>query len=861
MSPIQRRDARYITIASGSVKYGGDGYNRGVRTMTAEKHQREPILIATALLFGWLNAASLWLQSHSLEPVLVVLLLTVLAGGAHLWLNRVAPHRDALLLPVAIFLTVWGLQIIARVAPNFLMRQMVWITAGVTALCAVASSRDRLRWLRRYKYTWLLASLLLLCATLLLGVNPTGIGARRWLSVAGVFLQPSEVLRLLMIAFLAAFYSERLGLSRLRQNLGLNLDITQWQHRGQAIVAGLRSLAPLAPSFLMWIIAVALQATQQDIGASALLLVTYAFMLYLATGKPMLPAFGLLLLLLAIGVGYFFSSLIALRINIWLNPWLDPQGTAFQIVQSLISVASGGLFGQGPGQGRPIYVPAVHTDFPFAAIGEEYGFIGALGLILLFGLLILRAWRIARHTHSAYSLLLSGGLAVLFTTQLFVIIGGNLALIPLTGVTVPFVSYGGSSLLVSYISVGLLIRLSCDFLADNRFPPTSAGNKSLNASSDIVLRVTPRQQSAARYGLLICMTLLAVISAAAGYWGIVRGPALVDRPDNPRKVDIERAIDRGSILARDGTELAYSKLADQPSLYLPPQYNRIYPIPAAAPIVGYYSLWHGVGGIEAHADPQLRGQSSYIDDLLHRTQIGKPYTTTIDIQLQEKVAYVLSDTTGAGIIMNWRTGQVLALVSTPIYDPSTLDATWEQLRARADAPLLNRATQGLYQPGELLQWIYRGGNDAEKAANQRNNVWDSSDRFDLGKVVPFELSNSSVPYPASSTYSETIGQGNLRVTPLRMAVTVAHLAAGHPVTPTVHSNGQHTAGAPLQIPSQPQLEYVTYTESGAGRYVSWYVAADNDYVTVLALESLNAGTDNVKSAVRQLRSREISSAR
>ncbi len=828
----------------------GADYNRMVHISQPANQRQEFILIGIGLAFGWTNALSLWLQSHRLDAAIAALLLSALAVAMHLWLNRVAANRDPYLLPVAVFLTIWGLQIIARVAPNFLLRQVVWIAVGAVALSAVAASRDRLRWLRRYKYTWLLASLLLLAATLLLGVNPTGVGARRWLSIAGVFLQPSEVLRLLMIAFLAAFYSERLGLERLRQSIGLHLDTNRWQHGGQALLSGLKSLAPLAPSFLMWLIALALQATQQDIGASALLLITYAFMLYLATGKAALPALGLGLLGLAIAVGYFFSSLIALRINIWLNPWIDPQGSAFQIVQSLIAVANGGIFGQGPGQGRPIYIPAVHTDFPFAAIGEEYGFIGALGLILLFTLLSYRAWRIARNTHSAYILLLAGGLAVLLTTQVFVIVAGNLAVIPLTGVTVPFVSYGGSSLLVSFISIGLLIRLSCDGMP--AIPATGAYTITQPASSDRVLQVTPKQLKAAEYGFLISLGMMMVLGIASAYWGVVQSATLISRPDNPRKVDVERAIDRGPILARDGTKLVYSQLAESAAPYSPPVYTRVYPVPAAAPVVGYYSLWHGIGGVEAYADLKLRGSANTIDRLLHHQQIGQPFTTTISLPLQQKVAAVMSGTTGSAVIMDWHSGQVLALVSTPIFDPSTLDADWDQLRSRADAPLLNRATQGLYQPGSLLQWFYDEDRSQSGPRMSLTNTWDSTDRFRLGHVVPFQLDNAAVPYPASATYSETIGQGTLRITPLRAAVTVARLASGHTVTPTIEYDGS-TSQPSLQLSSQPRMVHTTTAVIGPGKFVAWYASADDNLVVVLAIESTSASTTSVTEMARRIR--------
>jgi cell division protein FtsW (lipid II flippase) len=821
--------------------------------MIHNTRRTEITLLILGLLFGWLVAASLWLQSHASMTLIVLTTCTLTGICVHLWLNRVAPQRDPLLLPIALTLTTWGLLNIARVAPNFLERQLVWLVVGLLALCGVAASRDRLRWLRRFKYTWLIASLALLAATLLLGVNPAGEGARRWLSVAGIFLQPSEVLRLLMISFLAAFYSERTGLNRMGTQPFTRSDhLPSWNPLSN-LQTRFKSLSPLAPSFVMWLFALGLQATQQDIGASALLLISYAFMLYLATGEPSLPLIGLVMLASAIAIGYFFSSLIALRVNIWLNPWLDPQGSAFQIVQSLIAVASGGVIGQGPGQGRPIYVPAVHTDFPYAAISEEYGYVGALVLLVLFGLLLLRAWRIMHGTHSAYTLLLAGGVGILVTTQLFVIVGGNLGLIPLTGVTVPFVSYGGSSLLVSFISVGLLIRLSCDYAPEHYNEPRLPQNLSAKTTSgsDLVLKVTLKQRIASRNTIGITIALIAVLAVASGYWSVLHGVALTSRDDNPRHVDDERAIDRGPIVARDGTLLAYSQLQTQATDYSPPVYARHYPVASAAPIIGYDSLWHGVGGIEAYADAQLRGLANPMDNLLHLTQLGMAYTTTLDVPMQSYVAAVMSGTIGSAIVMDYHTGEVLVLTSAPSYDPATLDANWDTLRSMSDAPLLNRATQGLYQPGALLAWLYANEHGIKQTTSLEVLKWDPNDRFELGKSVAFELDNASVTYPATGTYSETIGQGTLRVTPLRIAVTAAWLAAGQPVVPRI-TFAESTTHIPAR-PSEIRAEYTGLAQSSTGKYVGWYVGIDDQVVTVLTLESQTDSASLLNDMVARLK--------
>ncbi|MGQ9904808.1 MAG: FtsW/RodA/SpoVE family cell cycle protein [Anaerolineae bacterium] len=794
----------------------------------------ETLLLAAALAFHAIGALSLLALGYAPEVLLpATATFAVCAVGGRLWLDRVAPARDPLLLPAAMLLAGWGLLVVGRVAPNFLGRQTAWLAVATIAMLAVASSRDNLRWLRRFKYTWLILALGLLGATLFLGVNPAGEGARLWLSLAGLFMQPSEILRLLMIAFLAAFFSERAFAAPFSAT---GAEPAQSRHQ---------RLASIAPSILMWLIASVLLGTQQDLGAAALLLITFASMLYLATGRAALPMLGMVALLLAGIAGYALSPRVAQRVDIWLNPWADPQNRSFQIAQSLMAVASGSVFGQGIGQGRPDYVPAVHTDFPFAVIGEEMGLLGAIGLLAVFGVLILRGWRVAQQSDTSYGMLLAGGLSASLMAQVFVIIGGNLSLLPLTGVTLPFISYGGSSLLVSFISVGLLIRL-CD---------------TTNAARE-VFRPSPAQHTATRRAMQLSAALVVVLSGAAGYWGVARSAELTARSDNPRLIDAERAIQRGPILARDGTVLARSEPI-QRSVYA-----RRYPRPAAAPVIGYASWRHGTGGIETYADPILRGSLTTLDRLLHRPQIGAAFTTTLDIALQERLHRALAAATmtqgsagGAGIIMDWQTGEVLALTSAPSFDPNRLDEDWDKLRADTQAPLLNRATQGLYQPGPLLQWLY---SIAAGSPLTNTTRWDPLDRFDLGQPVPFELDNAYTAYPASGAYSETIGQGTLRITPLRVAATVAGLIAGRPVTPTLATK----QGAPAHLPphvggnvasalSQPVIHFA---QAGRNQYVGWLIAritqksmsaSATEAVLVVALEQTDTSPGWLEEIARE----------
>ena len=750
-----------------------------------------------------------------------------------LWLNRVAPGHDPLLLPAAVLLSGWGLLILARVAPNFLLRQTAWLCVGLLMCGVVAGARNQLRWLYRFKYTWLLIAFGLLLATLVLGVNPAGTGARLWLSIGSLFLQPSEILRLFMIAFLAAFLAERLEFG------SSNIQSAQPPSPLHTFLA---TTQRLAPSVLMWLIAVVLLFSQQDLGAAVLLLGTFITMLYLATGRKRLPLGGVAVLLVAGVAGYFLSARVAQRITIWLNPWADSQNTSFQIVQSLIAVASGRVFGQGLGQGRPGYVPAVHTDFPFAAIGEEFGLIGMLTCIAALGIVALRGWRISQRASTPYVQLLAGGLSAALALQAFVIIGGNLAVVPLTGVTLPFISYGGSSLMVSFISMGLLIHMSAAQATDN---VTSAPTKAKLPTTQ--LRPNPASRRAGRNMAWLSAGMLITLGLASTHWSMFQAQNLVTRQDNPRRVEAERAIARGPILARDGTPLAYSLTSTSNNTELaqgaPPNFVRTYPDVLAVGATGYYSERYGTNGLEAFADIGLRGPQTALDRLLHRPQIGLPVRTTIDPVLQHSLAQALQGHKGGAIAVNWRTGEVLALVSAPSFDPNRLDEDWEQLREDKNAPLINRVTQGLYQPGTLLRALYTDMQSQAIAQTLSNTIpltdFGQLRALNLQLTVTFQLDNSNTPFPPTATLSETLGQGSLRITPLRVAATCAALLASQPITLSLL--------APVQSAVLPKISasnsgacnhHLGYAEIGVGQRAVWLVSVQptQPWLLVLVIE-------------------------
>ena len=641
-----------------------------------------PLLLGLAALFVMLGAFILQLTAPT--PALTTMHLIGLVGGwAAIWgggyavLRTRLPNSDLLLLPPVALMTGWGLLILARVLPGYLLRQLLWLALGMVALCAAALFSGLSRLLRRYRYTLLAGGLLLLGTTLIFGVNPSGQGARLWLGWQigpgpGIYFQPSELLKLLLVIYLAAYLAER------RSVPAQSSDLQIWP-------------TVLGPMLLMVGLALVLLAWQQDLGAALLFYLTFLAMLYQAWGRVSHVLIGLLMFApIAVG-GTLLSDRVALRVSIWLDPWAPEQvDRAFQILRSLFAMAAGGLLGQGPGLGYPTLIPAVHTDFVYAALIEEYGMVGGIALLGLLAILVQRGIKIAQRSKSPFETFLAGGLSTLLAIQAWVIAAGNAKLIPITGVTLPFLSYGGSSLVISMGIVGLLLNLS----APHPLPLslTLPGQNAMPA-----LRVT-----VSRLGLALLL-LLGSAAVGTGVWTVARVDALRDQATNPHRVLDELRIRRGEITDRNGMSLADIQVDENGFV------ERTYPVPAAAPVVGYATLQYGTGGIESTCDAALRGQvdrtpwDRVTDRLLHQDPVGRTVRITLDANLQQHAQQLLEGEVGAILLVNVDTGDILTLASAPSYNPATVAEEWESLRDAPTSPLLNRATQSLAQPGAALE--------------------------------------------------------------------------------------------------------------------------------------------------------------
>ena len=628
----------------------------------------------------------------------------------HRLLSQKLPERDPFLFPLAALLAGWGLLSVWRLSDYFGLRQSAWLLLiGIAFSLALQYDCKQiggriLVYLRRFKYVWLTSGLVLTAATLVLGTNPMGAGPRLWLGCCGIYFQPSEPLKLLLIIYLAAYLADL-----------------------QADRASPTKLLPLlSPTLLMAGLALLLLIFQRDLGTAAIFMLLYAVIIYTGTGKKEVIFVSLLVMILAVIAGFTLFDVVNLRVEAWINPWLDPSGRSYQIVQSLLSVANGGLIGRGVGMGSPSLVPVAQSDFIFSAISEETGLLGALGILGLLALLVNRGMRIALKSDDSFHRLLATGLVVHLVGQSILIIAGNLRLLPLTGVTLPFVSYGGSSLVVSFFELLCLVLISARQVELQVFQP-----EKVKAQTKLNLLLSG--------GLMLGLLGTATI---AGWWSLVRGPGLLTRTDNARRTIADRYVKRGSIL--DSHERILAESSGQPGTIL-----RQYPYPALGPLLGYTDPVYGQAGLETSLDPYLRGLQGYPtltiwwEHLLYgQPPPGLDVRLSLDLDLQTTADNLLKDHRGALVLLNAHTGEILAMASSPTFDANQLDSSWESLVDDPGSPLFNRATMGLYPPGNALGPFLLASSNQEPS----------------GQFTGIDLQDCAL-IPTGLTWSEVIAAG------------------------------------------------------------------------------------------------------
>jgi cell division protein FtsW (lipid II flippase) len=408
-------------------------------------------LIAAGILTG-IGFASVYIAGrHELSTASLsyAALFLGLYLAAHLVTRIALPAADPYLLPLATLLTGIGLTLIYRIDPDLALRQGLWIVVGL-ALYAAASLLVRdYRALERVKYLLGLAAIVLLALPALPGLGATINGASLWVRVGSITFQPGELAKVLIVVFLAGYLRD-------------NREVLA---RGQGLLA-LPSLKHLGPLLLFFGGAMLVLFQSNDLGGALLYFTVFLTMLYVATGRWLYVVSGLSLFALGAYGLYHVAGHVQERISIWLDPWQDPMGAGYQLVQSIYAISSGGLFGAGLGQGVLVtqsggtYVPFLETDFIYAALAQELGLFGAAAVVLVYVLFVYRGCKIALLADDGFSKLLAVGLTATMGLQAFIIVGGVTGLIPLTGITLPFVSYGGSSIVANFLLLWLLLAVS-----------------------------------------------------------------------------------------------------------------------------------------------------------------------------------------------------------------------------------------------------------------------------------------------------------------------------------------------------------------------------------------------------------------
>jgi len=297
--------------------------------------------------------------------------------------------------------------------------------------------------LRRYQYTLLIVCIGLLLATFVFGTTING--ARLWISVGPIQIQPSEVIKIGLVLFLAAYLDER------REVMGSNWRLGPFN---------LPPVPYLLPMLLMWGTSLAVLVVENDLGSALLLFGIFLVMVYVGTGRSIYVLAAMVTFAIACWISLALFDRIGIRVQNWLDPWRDPLDTGYQQIQSDYAIANGGALGVGIGNGQPSLIPAVETDFIFSALAEETGLLGTLAVLTLYAVLVFRGFTIGLRQASGYLRMVAIGLSASLGIQAAVILGGVLRLIPLTGITLPFVSYGGSSMLTNFLMIGLLANIS-----------------------------------------------------------------------------------------------------------------------------------------------------------------------------------------------------------------------------------------------------------------------------------------------------------------------------------------------------------------------------------------------------------------
>ena len=731
-------------------------------------------------------------------------LFQVITVFAFLVLMRVIyPRADRLIQNhIALLLSI-SFVILTRLSITRSIRQFTIIAVSLVVALVIPAFMKYIRMLKNCYLIFAAAGILILGAVLISGSITNG--SKLSFSIMGISFQPSEFVKILYVLFIAACLVRAEKFSHILLS---------------AVLAAVHVL------FLV---------SSKDLGSALIYFVTYIILLYIATHKLKYLILGLAGGAAAAYASYFMFAHVRVRVAAWLNPWNDINATGYQIAQSLFGIGTGGWFGMGIDAGTPGSIPYVEQDFIFSAICEEFGVIFGICLIAVCVNLFLEIVRVAHSCNDSFMKYASFGLGIIYIVQLFLTIGGNSKFIPLTGVTLPLISYGGSSVLASLIMFSVIqgFYINNDLYSENAYDENDAsygGGDCGNVYYRYALEHIPKLHMNVIAGVFV--VLFAAISGYLIHFVHYDSSQVINNSYNVKRQDIiaERTI-RGDILSADGQVLA-TTLADTEERFYP--FGNVF-----SHAIGYAS--HGRMGVEQSANMYLVSSNISLDnklanDLADKKHMGNTVVTTFDADLQ-KIAYdALGVYDGTVIVMEPSSGKILAMVSKPDFDPNAIGNIWDSIVADdTSSVLLNRATQGLYPPGstfkiltaleyikenpesfqeyqfqcngrytngdnsiQCFHGIHHGNVDLKKAfakscnasfANiglslDRSKFQDMLDSLYFNRNLPVEfLSNKSsisenIADSDNDMIQTVIGQGQTQMTPLHLAMVTAMIANG-----------------------------------------------------------------------------------
>ena len=670
----------------------------------------------------------------SFQTLAVPLGLFAAFAAAHIGVRIFAPGADPAILPVVFTLSGIGITFVTRLQPDASLGQVIFLFLGVALMVGTLAVVKNLEVIKRYKYVLGIAGIILLVLPMFIGTEIYG--SKLWIKIGGFQFQPGEFAKVLIVLFLAGYLAENRELLSISNRTVLGIKFPR-----------LRLLYPL---FIVWGVCLLVVAFERDLGSALLFYTIFLIMLYVATGRVSYVIIGLALLAVGAFGMYQIMSHVQVRVAIWLDPFSDAQNLGYQIVQSLFSLADGGLAGVGIGKGMADIIPVVASDMIFAAIGEEMGLLGGSAVLLLFMLFAVRGLTTAARAKSDLAAFSAAGLTAAISFQAFTIVGGVTKLIPLTGVTLPFMSQGGSSLLASFVIVALLLRAGDEAtgrsteIANTSTDLATAGYRTTVRGSHMRRPAldTPESGLLGRVALANRLTrtvflftaLFAVLIGNITYIQVIKASEYQDMPSNNHTINKARYIKRGSIITADGLTLAESvQQADG-------TYARSYPNGnLAAHAVGYYSQQYGTMGIENTQNDTLTGSKDYsswqnaLNSLAGISEPGNSVQLTIDSRIQRAAEQALAGRVGAIVALDPRSGAVLAWASAPTFDNANIQAAIEAANASggADTSMYDRATLALYTPGSTFK-VLTLASALENGLATLDTTYDSPGRMEIG---------------------------------------------------------------------------------------------------------------------------------